>query len=399
MLRSIDVDLDAAGPAVVIGDNCTGKSTIVEAFELLRRASTPMFLNDLHAIHGGTELLTFGSRELVLGFQARVADPKGAETSLRYEVSLQSRPSGLKILAESLDADRGETQPLRAIARSPKTCRVFDHLEKKLVDIDLEEGEPAVSAFGNRPPHWSIKTARDLLRGIEVQTPFAVQASWVDRASGRATSPLRATGTIRPVERLELQGANLASAYHALANDFGRTHWDQTLAWIQLGLGSEVEHVSARVLPQGGSVGLQLKYAGTDAVVNESALSDGTLAFLAIVALCRLGRGRSLLVLDEPELHLHPELLVRALDFFGAVANDHPVVIATHSDRLLDALPDPASSVLLAELGPDRFATLSKPDPIRLERFLQRYRGLGDLRAGGDLSSVFAPVEVKPTGT
>ncbi len=38
---------------VLIGENGTGKSTILEAIELLRRATYPAFLSELNVIHGG----------------------------------------------------------------------------------------------------------------------------------------------------------------------------------------------------------------------------------------------------------------------------------------------------------------------------------------------------------
>ena len=60
-----------------------------------------------------------------------------------------------------------------------------------------------------------------------------------------------------------------------------------------------------------------------------------------------------------------------------------PVVISTHSDRLLDALADPAKSVVLCELDERRATRLYRPDAKALARWLSRYRGIGDLRAEG----------------
>ena len=123
-------------------------------------------------------------------------------------------------------------------------------------------------------------------------------------------------------------------------------------------------------------------------------LSDGTLAYLAFIALFRLNASRpSLLALDEPDLHLHPRLLLRVLDFLEAMAREHPVLCATHSDRLLDGLSDPARSAVLCELDESGTTRLLRPDAEALERWLERYRGLGEIRGAGHEASIFTREE------
>lgn len=68
-LRTIEkIRLDLDGLTVLIGDNGTGKSTIIEACEILRRATGRRFLDELYGIHGGlTALLRQGAPRLLLG--------------------------------------------------------------------------------------------------------------------------------------------------------------------------------------------------------------------------------------------------------------------------------------------------------------------------------------------
>jgi hypothetical protein len=65
------------------------------------------------------------------------------------------------------------------------------------------------------------------------------------------------------------------------------------------------------------------------------------------------------------------------------------VVIATHSDRLLDSLSEPARSAILCDLDEQRRLRLRRPDRAQLARWLQEYRGLGQLRAEGYDQLVF----------
>ncbi|MBI5487249.1 MAG: ATP-binding protein [Deltaproteobacteria bacterium] len=190
-------------------------------------------------------------------------------------------------------------------------------------------------------------------------------------------------------------GSNLANAYFTLRND--HREWEETLAYVRLGLGETVEDVSIEAPPGGGYIALQVKYRGTAEPTPCAALSDGTLAYLAFVALYRLPGAGGLVAFDEPETHLHPALLGRVLDMFESMAHDRPVVLATHSDRLLDGLSDPVKSTLLFELDERRRTRVLRPDASRLEKWLADYRGLGDVRAEGHESEVMRPAGTEPS--
>jgi hypothetical protein len=109
---------------------------------------------------------------------------------------------------------------------------------------------------------------------------------------------------VRPTDRLERFGGNLANAWHALKNDFGEEDWQETLLDVRAGLGHEVDTVATRADPGGGQVALKIRYHD-GAEESAHTLSDGTLAYLAFVVLHRLGRrpqtASSLLAFDEPE--------------------------------------------------------------------------------------------------
>jgi predicted ATPase len=107
--------------------------------------------------------------------------------------------------------------------------------------------------------------------------------------------------------------------------------------------------------------------------------------------MARLNHGRSLLAVDEPELHLHPRLLARVMGFFQSIAERCPVVLATHSRRLLDELRDPASSAVLCELDEHNATRLRYPDRAALEDWLKDYEGLGRLLDAGYESEVMVP--------
>jgi hypothetical protein len=54
----------------------------------------------------------------------------------------------------------------------------------------------------------------------------------------------------------------------------------------------------------------------------------------------------------------------------------------------VDHLQDPAAAVVLCELDEKGATQLVRPDRAALARWLDRYRGLGDIRAAGHQRSV-----------
>jgi len=84
--------------------------------------------------------------------------------------------------------------------------------------------------------------------------------------------------------------------------------------------------------------------------------------------------------------------LSKAMAMMKELAGKHPVLLTTHSDRLLDLLDDPAKEIVLAEPEPSRFgdpydpskgSQLRRPDAQRLQAWLENYSGYGSLRAEG----------------
>jgi predicted ATPase len=249
-----------------------------------------------------------------------------------------------------------------------------------------------MAPFGD-VPHSEAQRVAGYLRDIHGHIPFETMPAWAARALDRK-SALRTSALLTPATHLEKLGLNLASAYHALKNNFGRAHWDKTLEYIRLGLGERIEDVVTWADPGGGNIGLSLKLVGLDRAIPSAQISDGMLSYLAFVALFRLHTTKpSLVAFDEPDLHLHPKLLMRVLDMFEAMSRDCPVLLATHSDRLLDGLTDPAKSVVLCELDERGATRLVRPDAEALARWLERYRGLGDIRSAGHAASVMTKVE------
>lgn len=367
-----DVSLETGGLTVVIGENGTGKSSIIEAIEILRRASNQNFMQEVFHVHGGPDsLLRHGEHEIRFDISASIDG-----RACKYSIGMGEGQKG--IVHEQLEHEESGVLYSRSMAHTD-----FSGISRE--DEELIPPDPKqllLTSFGIKPPHEAMTHMANLLSRIDVHLPFNVQPGWAGRLTKRH-SQLRESTYIQPAEKLDLFGSNLPNAWHELRSSRPDEHWQETMELVRLQMGDEVESIQIPAEHGGGSISLAIKYRNLDKPVPASLLSDGELSFLALVAMVRLGDHVSLLAIDEPDLHLHPKLIFRLVHMLEEHAEVRPVIITTHSDRLLDALDDPASSVRIIELDEDRKARLHGLDRHELEGWLVRYSGYGELRSSG----------------
>lgn len=97
--------------------------------------------------------------------------------------------------------------------------------------------------------------------------------------------------------------------------------------------------------PTGSTVRLHL--SGTGATYSEAHAGSGEYAVVRLVDAIRKAVPRSLILLDEPEVSLHPGAQIELLRFIEqeVLAHGHQVVISTHSPTLASGLPPRAIKV------------------------------------------------------
>ncbi len=372
-LERVRLDLAVGHPTVLIGENASGKSSLLEALELLRLSAEPYFFKHLHQRHGGlAALCRVGAARLKLVAHLEAVDVTGGPpTALSYSLVLGSQGPYTRIEEEHL---LQHPQNVAVLSRDASGATVTDASGQQRpwsIPADLLLlGQLGAADGGGTSPNPLISQAAACLRQIQVHLSMDVTPQWVGRQMNWE-SPLRRAVTVSPTDRLSLKGHNLVNALLALQQSHG-SQWEATLELVRQGLGQDVEKILLRPDAGGGALGLWLQYADLAEAVPAVSLSDGTLSWLSLVALHQLARsGGGALAMDEPETHLHPGLLTRAVDLFEDLSRSQPVVLATHSDRLLDSLEDPAASVVVCELGEGRATRLRRLDPAALERWLE----------------------------
>ena len=132
----------------------------------------------------------------------------------------------------------------------------------------------------------------------------------------------------------------------------------------------------------GGTVALFLEEADNRSIP-ATRLSDGTLRYLCLLAILLHPEPPPLVVIEEPELGLHPDLLPTLADLLLAASERSQLIVTTHSDVLVDALTDTPESVVVCEKhdGQTEMQRLDKDD---LAKWLKDYT-LGNLWSSGQL--------------
>jgi predicted ATPase len=364
-----------SGLVVLIGENGVGKSTIVEACELLRKTTETQFLTAVGGVHGGVRaLLRHGANRLTLGVSI---DGLLGSSTARYDITLAREGGRLVIADEQLVLDGS------VVGTRSSTVSFLDLKEGPSRQQPPNPESTFFSFVWHLPEGHPLRAIHEALVGIEVFPPLPVTARWVSEGGPASLVRLEQNPSIE--RRVGRFGLNLPGALLELRND--PTRWDAYLMLVRAGLGEDVENI---VISPADTPLLTfgLKFRGDPVAVTSESLSDGTVALLAILAILELRPPtRSLLVFDEPELHLHPSVVALLADRFQAAGADQSVLVTTHSDRFLDALREPHRSAVVLE----RTASGSRQahlDPASLTTWLRRYAGLGELRNAGHLDDV-----------
>lgn len=329
---------------VLIGPNGSGKSNFIDVFAFLHEIREGR-LQDYVAKSGGADrLLYFGSKEteeihLHISFHGEVnqyaitlapttGDSLYAKREVAYFWNKSTHPSGP--LGNILGSRNGE-----AGISDPNSTGVPDWVRQRL-------------------GKWRAYHFHD--------------------TSGK--SPMKKRSDIGDNRFLRSDGSNLASFLYFLR--------ERQIASYNL-----IRKTVQRVAPffddfileptqlNPDQIQLEWRHKNSDKYFNTAALSDGTLRFIALATLFLQPKEQrpSVILVDEPELGLHPTAITMLASLVKSAARETQVIVSTQSSLLLDEFEP--EDVLVA----DRFeggTQLSRLKPKELESWLEDY-SLGQL--------------------
>ncbi len=157
------------------------------------------------------------------------------------------------------------------------------------------------------------------------------------RTDAQAPARMAQVGTRTPV--LSHDGADLAAALQTIREIGDARALDEAVSHAFPG--SRVE-----ITAPGGRFELALRQPGLLRPLRAAEFSDGTLRYLLWAAALLTPRPPEMLVLNEPETSLHPELIGPLADLITAASASTQIIVVTHAQPLVTAFRDNSARVL-----------------------------------------------------
>jgi predicted ATPase len=157
------------------------------------------------------------------------------------------------------------------------------------------------------------------------------------RTDAQAPARTAQVGTRTPV--LSHDGADLAAALQTIREIGDAAALDEAVGHAFPG--SRVE-----ITAPGGRFELALRQPGLLRPLRAAELSDGTMRYLLWAAALLTPRPPELLVLNEPETSLHPDLIGPLADLITAASAKTQIIVVTHAQPLVTAFRDGSARVL-----------------------------------------------------
>ena len=336
-------DLKLGPINVLIGPNGSGKSNFIGVFSFL------------HAIRSGRlqeYVMRSGGAERVLHFGSRVTP------QLIIHIYFHNRTNQYEIRLDATDTD--------TLFSSKELAYFWDQSQfQSPVGYFLsgKGGEAGIS--------------EPFSKGVEmyVQNYFNSWRHYHFHDTSSA-SPMRKTADVNDNRFLRTDASNLAAFLYFLRAKH-ESEYNLVRRTIQLVAPFFDDFLLQPLALNENKIRLEWRHKGTDAYFDASSFSDGTLRFIALATLLLQPEPLrpSVILLDEPELGLHPYAITMLTSLARQASVKTQVILATQSSLLLDHFQP--EDVIVADRV-DGQTQFSRLDADRLEAWLQDY-SLGQL--------------------
>ena len=344
-IKSMDLDLRPLN--VLIGANGAGKSNLVSFFKML---------NEMMAGRLQQFVATSGRAQSLLHFGPKVTPQM--EAQLEFEVDNGVDTYALRLFHAAGDtlvfADERLSFRQTGYTR-PKVVTLGSRHEETRIAQEADKGEPTAKVFRHLLNHCRVYHFHDTSPTARVrQYSYIGDNRWLMPDAGNLAAFL-----------LRLRDENSGAVYKRIVTT------------IRLIAPFFDDFVLEPAGPNQKDIILNWKDRGSDQVFGPHQLSDGTLRAICLVTLLMQPEDElpELIIVDEPELGLHPYALDVIASLFKKVSHSTQALIGTQSSSFLDQF-DPEDIITVNREGNE--SRFTRPDTEKLEAWLDEY-SLGEV--------------------
>ncbi|HVK45698.1 MAG TPA: AAA family ATPase [Micropruina sp.] len=337
-----EVVLNLGRVSVITGANGTGKSNLYRAFHLLADTASGRLIRGLAAA-GGLSSVLWAGPEQITGAMRRGEQPIQGSGRRLAPVSLQLGFTtdafgylidlGLPVPSASMFARDPMIKReviwagpvLRPAAtlveRTARGVRVAGADGRTDLSLDLAPWSSLLDELVDPITHPDIAAVREVVRGWRFYDSFRVDPD----------APARQPQVGTRTDVLAGDGHDLAPAIATILE----SAWAEPL---QQAVGDAFSGSALTVTDSAGRFEVGLRQPGLLRALSAHELSDGTLRYLLLAAALLSPRPPGLMVLNEPETSLHPDVLPALARLVRRAADRTQLVVVTHSAALVTAL-------------------------------------------------------------
>jgi len=313
---------------VLVGRNGVGKTNLYRALELLAAAARGSLTREI-AEEGGIESVLWAGRRprgkpVRLRLGAQFGDLEYTiEIGLPNPTEAAVSPAEPMIKAETLVHRRdGAAAAILMKRQGPSAWLRDEDGRRQNYDGALLASETAVAGFQDAARYAEL----DLVRRALLDWRF-YHAFRTDKAS-----PVRAAALAVTAPTLASGGSNLAACLATVMNIRGEA------PAIEAAIGDAFPGARLDAVVEAGRIRLALALGDMPRPLAIHELSDGTLAYLCLVAALLSYRLPGFIALNEPEASLHADLIRPLARLIATASGQIQVWVVTHSRALADAL-------------------------------------------------------------
>lgn len=332
---------------IIIGANGAGKSNLISFLEMVSYMMTRGLRNYVSKQGGAQSLMHFG--------------PKETE-QIRGELQIH----------DSID----EKEDIYSFALEQSATNQLFFANEKMQYQDRRHFDPFVRDFGvghleSGMPDYSDSTIRILRNYLEQLRVFHFNDTSI-------SSRIRSSTNITDSAYLRSDGGNIAAFLYRMREDPDTVkYYDRIVRYVRIIMPQFLDFFFAP--DQNGVLSLNWRQDNSEEVFGPHQFSDGTLRFIALTTLL-LQPPKSApmtIILDEPEIGLHPYAISVLAKEIRTASNTSQIIVSTQSPLLLNEFE--CEDIIIAEYDEDSHCTaLHRPKKSKLAEWLKEY-SLGEL--------------------